>query len=74
MGPKKGGVNQKVAAAKEKKAAAQLIKDAEKARQVEAATATEWAKGSNQRGAARKEAATSKADEQARKRREKEAL
>ena len=70
----KGGPNQKAVAAKEKKAAAQAIKDAEKARQSEAATAAEWAKGSNERGAARKEAAANKADEAARKRREKEAL
>lgn len=70
----KGGPNQKAVAAKEKKAAAQAVKDAEKARQSEAATAAEWAKGSNVRGAARKEAAANKADEAARKRREKEAL
>ena len=70
----KGGPNQKAVAAKEKKAAAQAIKDAEGARQSEAATAAEWAKGSNTRGAERKEAAANKADEAARKRREKEAL
>ena len=70
----KGGPNQKAVAAKEKKAAAQAIKDAEKARQSEADTAAEWAQGSNARGAARKEAAANKADEAARKRREKEAL
>lgn len=70
----KGGPNQKAVAAKEKKAAAQAIKDAEKSQQTEAATAAEWKKGSNQRGAARAEATANKADEAARKRREKEAL
>ena len=70
----KGGPNQKAVAAKEKKASAQAIKDAEETRQTEAVTAAEWKQGSNQRGAARAEATANKADEAARKRREKEAL
>lgn len=74
MGKIKGGPNQKVVAANEKKAAAQAIKDAAKAQQNESATAADWAKGSNARGASRADAAASKADEAARKRREKEAL
>eukprot|EP00581_Thalassiosira_minuscula_P006925 CAMPEP_0183703172 /NCGR_PEP_ID=MMETSP0737-20130205/1014_1 /TAXON_ID=385413 /ORGANISM="Thalassiosira miniscula, Strain CCMP1093" /LENGTH=268 /DNA_ID=CAMNT_0025929887 /DNA_START=57 /DNA_END=863 /DNA_ORIENTATION=- len=70
----RGGPNQKAVAAKEKKAAAQAVKDAGKARQAEAATAAEWARGSNARSAARADAAASKADEAARKRREKAEL
>ena len=56
----RGGPNQKAVAAKEKKAANQAVKDAEAARKAEAATATEWAKGGNARGAAKAEAAASK--------------
>lgn len=67
----RGGPNQKAVAAKEKKAANQAIKDAEKQRQAEAAAAKSWSDGSNLRGAARSEAAAAKADEAARKRREK---
>mmetsp|Transcript_5835 Transcript_5835/g.12829 ORF Transcript_5835/g.12829 Transcript_5835/m.12829 type:complete len:268 (+) Transcript_5835:191-994(+) len=70
----RGGPNQKAVAAKEKKAIAQSIKDAESARKAEAAATTEWATGSNARGAARAESAAQKADEAARKRREKAAL
>jgi membrane protein involved in colicin uptake len=74
MGKPKGGMNQKVAAAMEKKGAAQAVKDAkaeaEHAKQIE----TEWSKGANNRGASRSEAAATKADEQARKKREKAAL
>mmetsp|Transcript_27374 Transcript_27374/g.57110 ORF Transcript_27374/g.57110 Transcript_27374/m.57110 type:complete len:277 (-) Transcript_27374:379-1209(-) len=70
----RGGQNQKAVAAKEKKAAAQAIKDTESARKAEAANAADWAKGSNARGAARAESAAQKADEAARKRREKAEL
>ncbi|KAL7545544.1 hypothetical protein ACHAWF_008894 [Thalassiosira exigua] len=67
----RGGPNQKAVAAKEKKAAAQAVKDGESARKAEAATAADWAKGSNARGAARADAAGAKADEAARRRKEK---
>jgi len=67
-------VNSKVEAANAKKAAAQAQKDAVKAAQQEAQTAAEWRKGANNRGDARAEAAALKADEAARKKREKEAL
>ena len=67
----RGGPNQKAVAAKEKKAANQAIKDAEKARQVEAAAAKSWSEGANLRGASKAEAAAAKADEAARKKREK---
>ena len=70
----RGGQNQKAVAAKEKKDAAQAVKDARSAREAEAAAAADWAKGSNARGNARAEAAGNKADEAARKRREKAAL
>lgn len=67
-------MNQKAVAAKAKKDAAQAIKDADSARQAESATAADWGRGSNARGAARADAAASKADEAARKRAEKAAL
>ena len=67
----RGGPNQKAVAAKEKKAANQAIKDAEKARQAEAAAAKSWSEGANLRGASKAEAAAAKADEAARKKREK---
>lgn len=70
----RGGQNQKAVAAKEKKDAAQAVKDARAAREAEAATAADWAKGANARGVARAEAVENKADEAARKRREKAAL
>jgi len=75
MGGKKGtGINTKVAAANEKKAAAQAIKDNAKSRQEEAALSAEWSKGANSRKSARDEAANEKADEAARKKREKAEL
>ena len=67
----RGGPNQKAVAAKEKKAANQAVKDAEKARQAEAAAAKSWSEGANLRGASKAEAAAAKADEAARKKREK---
>ncbi|GMH51589.1 hypothetical protein TrST_g324 [Triparma strigata] len=72
MPPKK--VNSKVEAANAKKAAAQAQKDAQKATQLEAAEASEWKKGANNRGAAKADATAAKADEAARKKREKEML
>lgn len=74
MGRPKGGMNQKAAAAMEKKAAAQAVKDAKKAADHEKQLQAEWSKGANNRGAARSQAAAAKADEQARKKREKAAL
>mmetsp|Transcript_36082 Transcript_36082/g.70995 ORF Transcript_36082/g.70995 Transcript_36082/m.70995 type:complete len:259 (-) Transcript_36082:8-784(-) len=74
MGRPKGGVNQKVAAAMEKKGAAQAVKDTAAAADREKDTQAEWSKGANNRGAARSDAAAARADEQARKKREKAAL
>ena len=71
---RKGGVNTKVEAANQKKAANKAVKDAAAAAKAEEAAAADWSRGANNRGAARKEAAATKADEAARKRREKEAL
>jgi len=70
----RGGPNQKAVAAKEKKAANQAVKDAEKQRQADAAAAKSWNEGANLRGASKAEAAAAKADEAARKKREKAAL
>ena len=67
----RGGPNQKAVAAKEKKAANQAVKDAEQARQAEAAAAKNWSEGANLRGASKADAAAAKADEAARKKREK---
>ena len=72
MGPR--GVNAKVEAAKQKKAANKAVKDAAAAAKAEEATAADWSRGANNRGAARQEAAAAKADEASRKRREKAAL
>ncbi|KAL3810231.1 hypothetical protein ACHAXA_003028 [Cyclostephanos tholiformis] len=70
----RGGPNQKAVAAAEKKGAAQAVKDAEKARKVEAAIAADWADPSIARSQARAESSQAKADEAARRKREKEAL
>ena len=70
----KGGPNQKAVAAAEKKGAAQSVKEAEKARKAEAATAADWVDPSVARSQARADSAVAKADEAARKKREKEAL
>jgi len=67
-------MNQKAAAAMDKKAAAQAVKDAKTGVEREKELQTEWSNGANNRGAARSEAAAAKADEQARKKREKEEL
>jgi len=67
-------MNQKAAAAMEKKATAQSVKDAKAAAEREKELQTEWSKGANNRGAARSEQAALKADVQARKKREKAAL
>lgn len=74
MAKGKGGPNQKVLSATEKKAAAQAVKDAKTAAEEEAQLAKEWEKGANSRGQNRAEAAALKADEAARKRAEKLAL
>ena len=70
----KGGPNQKAVAAAEKKGAAQSVKDAEKSRKAEAATTADWADPSVARSQARADSAVAKADEAARKKREKETL
>lgn len=70
----KGGPNQKVVAANEKKAAAQAAKDAKAAAAAEAEREREWNKGANLRGQAKAETAAAKADEAARKKAEKAAL
>lgn len=70
----RGGPNQKAVAAAEKKAANCAVKDAGKAREAEAALATDWANGSNARSQSKAESAASKADELARKKREKAEL
>lgn len=67
-------MNQKAAAAMEKKAAAQSVKDAKAAAEREKQLQAEWSKGANNKGAARSQAAAEKADELARKKREKAAL
>lgn len=74
MGRPKGVMNQKAAAAMEKKAASQAVKDAKAAVEDEEQLKAEWSKGSNNRGAARAQTAAAKGDEQARKKREKAAL
>lgn len=74
MGRPKGGMNQKAAIALEKKAAAQAEKDAKSAADREKELEKEWSNGANNRGAARSTAMAAKADEQARKKREKAAL
>jgi len=74
MGKPKGGMNQKAAAAMEKKAATQAVKDAKAAAEHAKQVDTEWSKGANNRGASRSEAAATKADDQARKKREKAEL
>ena len=68
------GTNQKAAAAAEKQSANQKVKDSAAAATAEKQAAAEWSKGANLRGQQKSEAAALKADEQARKRREKEAL
>jgi hypothetical protein len=70
----RGGANQKAVAAAEKKAANIAIKDAAKAREAEAALAADWANGSNARSQSKAESAAAKADELARKKREKAEL
>ena len=70
----RGGPNQKAAAAAEKKAANTAVKDAAKARETEAALAADWASGSNARSQSKAESAAAKADELARKKREKAEL
>ncbi len=67
-------MNQKAAAALDKKAASQAQKDAKAAADREREAQAEWAKGANNRSQARSEDAAAKADEVARKKREKAAL
>ncbi|GAX29347.1 hypothetical protein FisN_16Hh218 [Fistulifera solaris] len=73
-GGKKGGPNQKVVDAMAKKAEVEARKQAENDRKKEAAEAQEWAKGANARKASRDEELAAKADEAARKKREKAEL
>lgn len=68
------GMNQKAAAAAERKAATQQLKDAKAASERERELQKEWTKGTNARGQKRAEDAALKADEATRKRREKAAL
>lgn len=68
------GTNQKAAAAAEKKAAAQSVKDTKAAAEREKELQKEWSKGANLRGQKKSEDAAMKADEAARKRREKAEL
>jgi hypothetical protein len=72
MPPK--GMNPKAAAASDKKAAAQAQKDAKAAADREREVQAEWAKGANNRSAAKSDEAAAKADEVERKKREKAAL
>ena len=69
-----GGGNTKVMAANAKKAEAQAVKDAAKAKEQEKKDAAAWAVGSNQRGASRQQAAADKQAEKMRKDAEKKAL
>ena len=70
----KGGTNQKVVAAAEKKAVAQSAKDAKAAAAADAQREKEWNEGANLRGQAKADSAAVKADEAARKKAEKAAL
>ena len=69
-----GGGNTKVMAANAKKAQAQAVKDAVKAKEQEKKDAAAWAVGSNQRGASKAAAAADKQAEKMRKDAEKKAL
>ena len=71
---RKGGVNEKVQKANEKKAANEAVKNAKKAAALEKELAAEWSKGANNRGAARASAASEKAEEARRKKEAKAAL
>lgn len=66
--------NAKAQAGRDRKADQKASKDAQAAQANETQVAQDWTKGSNQRGASRAEGAAAKADEAARKRREKEEL
>jgi hypothetical protein len=68
------GQNAKAAAAGEKSAANQKVKDAQTAAVKEQDDQKDWSKGSNARGQQRSDDAAAKADDAARKRREKEEL
>jgi hypothetical protein len=70
----KGGVNQKVAAANDKKAQNEAQVKAKQSAEQEKTASKEWSDGANLRGAKKADDAAAKADEAARKRREKEAL
>ena len=70
----KGGPNQKVVAAAERKAVGQSAKDAKAAAAAEAQRQKEWSDGANLRGQAKADSAAAKADEAAKKRAEKAAL
>jgi hypothetical protein len=70
----KGGVNPKAAAGNERKAEQEAKKNAKMAAEQEKGIAEDWEKGANTRSQSRAGDAAAKADEAARKRREKEAL
>ncbi|KDO28322.1 hypothetical protein SPRG_06372 [Saprolegnia parasitica CBS 223.65] len=55
MGPKKGNMNSKAAAANERKAANDAEKNKKKSAQAEAAAAAEWAQGADARGSKRQQ-------------------
>ncbi|EQC40661.1 hypothetical protein SDRG_01739 [Saprolegnia diclina VS20] len=55
MGPKKGNMNSKAAAANERKAANDAEKNKKKSAQAEAAAAVEWAQGADARGSKRQQ-------------------
>jgi hypothetical protein len=74
MGKAKGGPNQKVVAANEKKGKVEQEKAAKAASAKESELATDWEKGANTRGQSRATGEAAKADEAARKRQEKAAL
>lgn len=72
--PPKKGVNQKVEAANAKKAAVDAQKASKASAEREKELEKEWSVGANNRLSSRQEVEAAKADEAARKRREKEAL
>jgi hypothetical protein len=68
------GVNPKAAAGNEKKAANEAVKAAKSAAEREKSEDQDWSQGTNNRRASKMEGEAAKADEAARKRREKDAL
>jgi len=74
MGRPKGGVNEKVQKANEKKAVNKAVKDARSAAEAERQLAEEWKNGANNRSAARAANEAMKEEEARRRREEKAAL